>query len=83
MAFQTALLPVSLASRSSGESSRCVQLANMLRFPFQNLVAATAEAWPSVATTVLGSWRATSACREARPAQAQQKARVVRVTVSS
>lgn len=84
MAFQTALLPVSLTTvvRSRATTTRDAFHRLTCSDAFQDLVAASAEAWPSVANTVLGSWKATSTRREARPVQTQVPNREAHITVS-
>lgn len=84
MAFQNALLPVSLTAVASSHAATIRDASHRLTCSdtFQDLVAASAEAWPSVANAVLGSWKATSACHEARPVQTQAPSREAHITVS-
>lgn len=84
MAFQTALLPVSLDAVASSHCASICNASHRLTCSntFQDLVAASAEAWPSVANTVMGSWRATSTRREARPTQIETQPPEALTTVS-
>lgn len=84
MAFQTALLPVSLTAVASSRAVTIRDACHRLTCSdaSQDLVAASAEAWPSVANTVLGSWKGTSARHEARPVQTQAQSREAHITVN-
>lgn len=74
MAFQTALLPVSLPTVATSLCALSRDAFHRLTCcgAVQDFVAATAEAWPSVANTVMGSWKGTSVRRAAQPGQARE-----------